>query len=235
MAGKDGTETDRLTGIERLDFAVGFSFVAEGMVDVDAIAGVASLEHADLATFAEIYIAYFDRAPDALGLFYWGTRLADGMGLEEIAASFFVQPETVALYPDAADNAALVDAVYRNLLDREADAAGRAYWIDALASGDVSRPEFMLAVINGAKAATGDPADAKVVQDKGRIGLDYAVVHGLTDIDNAARAMQAYDRAAPQESLARIDDLIAGYRDGAMASDEIVVALAGVADDPLHA
>jgi hypothetical protein len=154
------------------------------------------------------------------------------MTLSEIAASFFEQPESLAAFPDATESAALVDAAYMNLLEREADAEGRAYWIDALASGDVSRPEFMLAIINGAKAETGSPADAEVIEDKGRIGLDYAAINGLTDLGHAAEAMAVYDRDAAEASLAQAERLIDGFRAAAETGDEIVVELSGVADDP---
>jgi hypothetical protein len=193
---------------------------------------VVDISAEELTTFVEMYIAYFDRAPDALGLFYWGTRLAEGMGLEEIAASFFVQDESLATFPDVNDNAALVDAAYANLLEREAEAEGRAYWIEQLELGNVSRPEFMLAIINGAKAETGSAADAKVVADKGKIGLDYAAINGLNDVDNAEAAMAAYDRADAAASLAEAEALIEGYRDAAEAGEEIIVELAGVVDDP---
>ncbi len=42
----------------------------------------------------KLYIATFNRAPDASGLCYW---LNSGFSIEEIAESFFDQPETQAL------------------------------------------------------------------------------------------------------------------------------------------
>ena len=232
---RDGT-VDTLIDVELLQFSDGFEFGAPGAVDLRLIEGVRDVSAEDLTTFVEMYIAYFDRAPDALGLFYWGTRLAEGMGLEEIAASFFVQPESLATFPDVNDNAALVDAAYNNLLERAPDPQGRAYWIDALAQGTVSRPEFMLALINGAKAETGSAADAKVVEDKGRIGLDYAVINGLNDVKNAIDAMQFYDRADPEFSLLMAEGWIDRYRAAAESGgDEIIVELTGVIDDPFAA
>ena len=154
----DGLGSDRLVRVEEVEFLRS----AEGgepqdpsaddvTIPLDLLTGIAGLSQQDITTFVEMYIAYFDRAPDAEGLFYWGTRLADGMTKEEIARSFFVQDETVALYPDAGDNAFLVDNVYRNLLERDPDAPGRAYWIEQLELGTVERGEFILAVIDGAR------------------------------------------------------------------------------------
>ena len=231
--------TDRLINVEEIDF---LSFDAGDIVTdrqpLHVLYGATDASEAQMTTLVEMYIAYFDRAPDATGLYYWAARLTQGMTLEEIAASFFVQPESRTLFPDPGDDAALVDAVYANLLERAPDAAGRAYWIDALRQGDVSRPEFMLAVINGARADTGDPADARVVADKGKIGLYYAPVNGLTDVDNAADAMAAYARAAPVASLDAARALIDGYAaaaDDPAGAMEFTVALAGVVADPFAA
>ena len=239
VADKRGTDgTDTLRGVELMAFADGARFSDDpavgDFVSLDNLAGVATLTEAELSFFVEMYIAYFDRAPDSLGLFYWGDRLSEGMTMPEIARSFFVQPESQAAYPDPNDNAQLVDDAYANLLERAPDAEGRAYWIDALTNGDVSRAEFMLAIINGAKAETGDPADARVIAEKADIGLDYAVLAGLNDVERARDVMEAYDRADAGASLARAEALIDGYALAAAEpeSGETVVALAGVAADP---
>ena len=93
-----------------------------------------------------------------------------------IAASFFVQPESRAAYPNADDNEFLVNTAYQNLLERAPEEEGFTYWVDALDSGDVSRPEFMLAIINGARAETGSPEDARVISQKGDIGIEPPLV-----------------------------------------------------------
>ncbi|MEM9249364.1 MAG: DUF4214 domain-containing protein [Pseudomonadota bacterium] len=224
----DGDGTDSVTSIEAFAFS-------DGTWDAEIFTGLADLTNEELRVFVEMYIAYFNRAPDAEGLFYWGTRLSEGMPLEEIAASFFVQPETVALYPDADDNAFLVDNVYRNLLERDPDAAGRAFWIEELSTGSVSRPEFMLAIINGAKADTGSPDDVRTITDKADIGLYYAVTRGMSDVEDAADAMELYDGSDASKLAAR--DAIDGYYADALSADDgaFLLSLVGVADDPFAA
>ena len=230
----DGTGTDTLVDVERLTFSDGASFGAEGAFDLSLISGVAGLDEGQLTSVVELYVAYFDRAPDALGLSYWGTRLAEGMTLGEIATSFSVQPEAEMRLPEDGDHGALVDAAYANLFEREADAAGRDYWIDALAAGDVNAPELMLALINGAKAETGSPADAQVVADKADIGLAYAAIAGLNDVDDAVEALAGYDRDDRADSLEAADALIADFAAAATsgADEALTVTLAGIADDP---
>ena len=231
----DGSGRDLLTGIEYLRFADGISFGAEGAVRVNTLSGALGVEVDDLSTLARLYIAYFDRAPDALGFVFWATQMSEGMSVRDVARDFFNQPETRALFPDPGDAGALIDAAYSNLLERAPDAAGRAWWLDELDSGRVDRADFMLALIRGSETNAAAEGDRRTLTDKTDIGLSYAVAHGLTNGANARAAMEVYSVADRAGSLGAAGDLIAGFRDaaGEAASDEVVVEIAGVLDDPL--
>ena len=225
--------TDLLRDAELPEFGDGT------VVDLDTLTGVASLSPEDLRALTEMYIAYFDRAPDAEGLFYWGTRLADGMTMEEIARSFFTQDESVAAFPDPGDSAALVDAAYRNLLERDPDAEGRAYWIEALNDGDVSQAEFMLALISGARDNDAAGDDVRTITAKADLGLYYAAINGLSNVAVAEAVMGLFDadNAGPSLAAARalIDGFAAEARDGDGIGDEFTMPLVGVIEDPFLA
>ena len=90
-----------------------------------------------------LYRAYFLRNPDQGGYLFWRRSLLNGIGLAEISDFFSTSPEFVGRY-GSLSNAQFVDQVYGNVLDRPADAEGRAYWIDQLATG-VTRGQVMLA------------------------------------------------------------------------------------------
>ena len=81
-----GNGTDTLTAIEALDFDTDFNAAP---FNLEQFGGLAQLSRADLETFIELYIAYFNRAPDAVGLSFWGTAFANGVTLEQ-SASFFI-------------------------------------------------------------------------------------------------------------------------------------------------
>ncbi len=99
----------------------------------------------------ELYVATLGRAPDKGGLAYWVNQVDTGaMTIAQVAASFFEQPETQAKYPTGTTNNAFVIAVYMNALDRAPDTAGLQYWTDQLDQGLVTRPDFILAVLQGA-------------------------------------------------------------------------------------
>ncbi|MEM0935134.1 MAG: DUF4214 domain-containing protein [Pseudomonadota bacterium] len=188
--------------------------------------GATDLSVRELTDLAEIYLAYFNRAPDAEGLLYWADQYEGGKSLQAIAASFSVQPETQALYPAGASDAALVEAVYQNVLGRAPDAEGAAYWEGELASGDVARSEFILAILRGAKGETGSAEDAAYLAAKTEIGLHFALGHGLNDLEDGRDVMALFDGSAASlaEAHDEIDDL------GGEAG--LTITVAGLYDDP---
>ena len=114
---------DLLANIERLMFADGAL-----ALDLDGAAGQAY----------RIYRAAFDRAPDEVGLGFWIAALDRGMTLGAVAGGFANSQEFRDLYGAAPSNADVVALFYRNVLDREPDGEGYAFWIDVLDSGRAS-------------------------------------------------------------------------------------------------
>lgn len=120
------------------------------------------------ANVTTLYIATFGRAPDAGGLNYWVNQ--SGLSLEEIAKSFFDQPETQAKF-GTSDNASFVAAIYQNVLGRAGEAGGVAYWVSQLDTGALTRDNIILAVLGG---ATG--ADATLLANRTESGLTFALI-----------------------------------------------------------
>lgn len=118
------------------------------------------------ANVTKLYIATFDRAPDAGGLNYWVNQ--SGLSLEQIAQSFFDQPETQAKYAGV-DLQTFVETIYRNVLGRDGEAAGVAYWKGELESGNITLDQAILAVIGGAQGT-----DATLLENKTEVGIYYA-------------------------------------------------------------
>ncbi len=107
---------------------------------------------------ARLYAASLGRDADASGLDFWIDARVGGQGLESIASQFTTSAEFVDTYGSLGD-AAFVDLVYRNVLGREPDAAGRAFWIGQLAAGRSrgsmivgfsESPEYVAATATGA-------------------------------------------------------------------------------------
>lgn len=114
---------------------------------------------------AELYVATFNRAPAQAGLEYW---THSSFTIDMIAESFFDQPETQTLYPPENTDTQFVQAIFRNLFNREPRQAGLVYWVQSLANGT---PRYVMieAVKNG---ATG--TDRIIMDNKAEVGLYHA-------------------------------------------------------------
>ena len=235
--GENGTDT--LTSIELLDFDTnlfGDSF------DLEQFGGLGGLTGEALASFIELYIAYFNRAPDAIGLSFWGTAFANGTTLEQSAAFFIDQDETRALYAEDLSNADFATAVYDNVLGREADEEGFTFWVDALNDGSVGRDQFILAILGGAKAEP--PADASqafidqqladraYLENKTDIGTYFAVNLGMSDVANANAVMQVFDgsEASVNAAVALTDTFYVAAESA--VDGEFLMPIVGILDNP---
>jgi len=234
----DGNGTDTLIDMEFLDFDSG----TFDPFDLTVFGGPTTLPQEDFESFIELYIAYFNRAPDAIGLNFWGTAFAEGTTLEETATLFVDQPETVAAYPPGTSNNDFAVSVYDNVLGRTPDSAGINFWVGQLDKGNVSRDQFILEVLRGAKSdlkpeqgqnfVDQQLEDQAYLENKIDIGAYFAVHKGMSDVDNAADAMALFDGAegSIDNAVAAID----GYYADALDPDngEFLMPLVGVLDDP---
>lgn len=226
--------TDRSQNSDGMDTAQQVEFLTfnDRSFDLGLYQGVTSISVADLTQLTKMYIAYFNRAPDSEGLFYWGTSFSQGMGFSQIAASFFEQPESIAYYPNVDDTRGFVETVYNNLLGRDPDEFGWNYWVTELESGRLSKPTFMLSMIYGAEAPTGSEDDAIYLANKAKIGSYFAIIQGMNNVSNASSTMSQFDgsessvRAAKEKS----DDFFAAAQ--LLGSGETLLSLTNVINDP---
>lgn len=117
VAGTEGVDT--LAGIERVlfaDRAIAF--------DLDGTGGLAY----------RLYQAAFGREPDLPGLGYWMSVLDGGDSAFDVATGFIGSAEFASLYGANTSNAEYIRALYLNVLERDPDADGYAYW-DAVLQG----------------------------------------------------------------------------------------------------
>ncbi|MFA8387840.1 MAG: DUF4214 domain-containing protein [Pelagibaca sp.] len=214
----EGIGTLILDNVELIDFEF-TDPIFNGAMDLRLFAGHRDLDQASLDAFVEMYIAYFNRAPDAVGLGFWGTAYANGTSLEDIAALFAEQAETAALYPEDLSNLRFISEIYQNVLGRAPDLEGISFWEAALDARTVSRDAFILELLNGAKADLPDTADASLVarqaddrsylEMKTDLGAQFALDRGLSDLDAASQVMALFDGSAAsyEAALALIDDV----------------------------
>lgn len=111
----------------------------------------------------ELYLGFFGRAPDAAGLYYWSSKISQGMSPIEVAHGFSQSPEFANQYGhlSAADQ---INLAYQNILERDPDADGAHYWTQLLESG-VPIGQIVWNLVDAAFSQQGTP-DALLVQEK---------------------------------------------------------------------
>lgn len=91
------------------------------------------------AAVQRLYVAYFNRPADPVGLAHWEGQLsttvpATQAQLTALAAGFSGSAEYTALYAGQS-NAQIVNSLYLNLFGRDAEPAGLLHWAGRLAAG----------------------------------------------------------------------------------------------------
>ncbi|WP_456292377.1 DUF4214 domain-containing protein [Pseudomonas sp. AK106] len=109
------------------------------------------------ASIGRLY-AILDRAPDIEGLKFWLSHGAAGETGAQIADGFVQSAEFSQRLPDGS-NAAFVENLYHNVLDRGSDAGGLAYWVQSL-DGGTSRGQVAFNIANSAESAALTQGDA---------------------------------------------------------------------------
>jgi hypothetical protein len=167
--GIDGTDT--VGNVEKLNFTgVGPDMTVGGII-------------------SRMYDATFDRAPDQQGLSHWKSMSQSGTSMHDIANQFINSQEAQALF-GAQSNAQFVDGLYQQSLGREADAAGRTYWLGLLDQGKADRAEVMFAFANSAE---------KLAQEKAN---GYTLDFAHTDVATFVRMYDTlFDRKADTGGL----------------------------------
>ena len=93
----------------------------------------------------QLYVAYFNRPADTLGLAYWMTKDA-----AIASAAFAASPEYAATYAGMS-TAARVDAIYNNLFGRSAEPEGLKYWAQEIDQGRVTVSNAVTQIAGGAR------------------------------------------------------------------------------------
>lgn len=127
-----------------------------------------------------IYVGAFQRAAEYGGLVYWTelllSRLGNGMSAAESLLAITRDMHWVGTQNGEAGTglgtADYVDFVYRNVLGREPDAGGKAYWVNYIEQSPQGRSEFLAQFLNSA-LQPGNP-DGDYVRARVAVSKYYA-------------------------------------------------------------
>jgi hypothetical protein len=220
--GTDGT--DSLTSIEKIQFR-------DTAIDTTWITKTAALPADQIMKVVDLYTAGLNRAPDAVGLDYWASRLADGTSIAEISKAIFSSAEAAPIYSSANSNAVFVDLAYQTALGRAPDAAGAGYWLSTLNAQDAAAAtdaqakssEFVSALIAGAQGP-----DAQYIANKGAVGAHFALTQGLNNVAWARLVESGVNGTAASMTAANAQTDAFAATAATSAGSELVVQITGI-------
>ena len=163
-----------------------------------------------------VYVAYFGRPADPAGqAFFAGNYLAAGAPADILGVSqaYFTNPavkalvdafgtsqESMELYPG--ENAEFVNAIYRNMFNREADAPGRDFWVNAINAGAMTRGSAAVSIMAGALGT-----DDELISKKLRVASDF------TAALNTPQRQAAYDGMAANAVVRAMLSTVTNFTD----------------------
>lgn len=142
--------------------------------------------HQNEKAIIQLYVGYYDRAPDSAGLAFWLAQADSGASIIGIAESFSRSSEYASIY-GGLSHEQLLDKIYANLFDRVPDPSGQAYWLNELANGKpVAR--LVVDVMSGAQGS-----DRLILENTAIVAKDWtdSTAHLPFDLAAAQNAMQS--------------------------------------------
>lgn len=173
-------------GVSQLGNVTKIKF-ADVTIDLSIATLAASISDDDLNALLELYVAYFNRVPEAEGLAYWITQFKSGQSLASISGNFYtaaLQYPSQTGYSATMSNADFIALIYKNVLGRSSvDAGGLDYWSRALASGRETRASLIRTILAAAHSLKGDSAYgwvARLLDNKVLTANYFAIQQGLS-------------------------------------------------------
>ncbi|MFN4011896.1 MAG: FG-GAP-like repeat-containing protein [Pannonibacter sp.] len=136
-----GNTVDQLTNIEIVQFT-------DGLLRLDVAAGEIAGQ-----TY-RLYQAAFARIPDTPGLAHNINLIDGGLTLKDMSNAFISSAEFKQKYGENPSDTSYINALYNNVLGRDADAAGLAGWQQRLADRSWDRADVLIGFSESAENQT---------------------------------------------------------------------------------
>lgn len=124
-----------------------------------------------VAMVDRLYLTFFQRHPDPEGLEYWLELVGDGSDLEEVAEWFAMSEEYQRRYAGR-DFSQFLDQLYVDVLNRQPDESGKAYWLDQLNDGAVNRGTIVVYFTEGEELIRAHKSRTELSVAHQALGLD---------------------------------------------------------------
>lgn len=176
-----------------------------------------------------LYLTYFNRAADHSGLEYWQSRLEAGESLSSVRKAFANPevPEVQELYKDIDEVTDYTTLVYRNLLNREPDPEGQAFWneqIQGQMDGGQSLENAGLSIL----AAFMEAAASGAGQDADTLDAKLFLASAVTEAsrDNPQQLVELSNQYLGDAGLGTMDEqALAALKDTLLSESQEPVEL----------
>jgi hypothetical protein len=112
-----------------------------------------------------LYIAYFNRPADYLGLQFWTDAANKAGGINTVANAFAASPEYTTAFANKG-TAEIIDQIYMNLFGRHAELDGIKFWGNALDNKILGIGNIAYQIMKGAQDTEGGFQDKTAVASK---------------------------------------------------------------------
>lgn len=181
------------------------------------------------STVNSLYLAFYGRPADPSGLQFWSKALADNNGnADTIIQAFAASQEAQTRFGSDTVNARITD-IYEQLFNRAPDAAGLAFWTNAVEQGSATLAEVSLAILKGAQSSD---LDLSTLRQKAADAFTAAVEDGSTEysgyasIEAARVLVRAVTTDATDADLAKLVKAAVSFADTATKNPKVVDAIA---------
>jgi len=188
-AGSGWTVTDLATGIAHSISGVPSLQFADVTVNLQISGRAATIAAADLQLLTELYVAFFNRVPEADGLSFWIGEVAAGRSIDSVADAFYaaaVQYSDLTGYSPSMTNEGFVRVIYSNVLGRSGDTAPPdadvQWWAGRLASGAETKGSLVKTMLGSAHSFKGNGTwgwVADLLDNKLAVARSFAIDNGL--------------------------------------------------------
>lgn len=180
------------------------------------------------STVNSFYLAFYGRPADPAGMKFWSEQLsAAGGDIETIKSAFANSDEARQRF--GSDTAAeRVAQIYQQLFDREPDAAGLDYWVDAIGKGHASVADVAIAVLGGAQGGDRDLATLRQkAADRftAKVEASGTSYDGLTAVETARVLVRAVKPTATEEDIDALVESATVLTDVATETPEAIEAM----------
>ncbi|MBA5608607.1 DUF4214 domain-containing protein [Duganella sp. FT3S] len=199
---------------------------------------------ADYTTVAqELYLAYFGRPADVVGLNNMTAAMAAGnvptntadfvaaystnSTVKTLVDSFGNSPESANLY-GSGTTAAFVNAIYQNLLNRAPAVSGLLFWVNAIDSGTLTKGAAAMNILAAAVKDGGDATDLANVTNKVTVATNFT-----TTMSTSAADIVAYSGAVAAQAARDLLKTVVATSDLTTIQSSIDSTLATIVADSI--